>query len=268
MQGRADPGEALLTLPTRGDTVPAMKNIFLFPYGGGGASSYRSYAARFPADVGRVVPVEIPGRGKRSHEEYAKSIRECAARALEEIDITSEPYIFHGHCMGALLAFEAIKMLEAGGRPLPMLMIASGRNAPGYVSDWLRKIPGWDDRSLFRELQGLGGIPRGLSFAMAQHFLTVLRNDEAMFRDYDPGDVRISVPILALAGRDDKMTNAAALAAWEDYTSAFLSIEWLDGQHYFILEQPERVARHVEEFCTLVASGVTMNGHETLKPAP
>ena len=206
------------------------------------------------------MPVEIPGRGKRSHEEYAKSIPECAALALQQIDTMSERYILHGHCMGALLAFEAIKLIQASGRQLPCFMVASGRNAPKHVNDWLRRVGGLDDRSLFKELQELGGVPRGLSFAMAQHFLTVIRNDQAMSRDYDPGDTRISVPILALAGRDDKMTNAAALAEWEDYTSKFLSIGWLDGQHYFILDQPDRVALYVDEFCKLVDSLAVVEG--------
>jgi surfactin synthase thioesterase subunit len=229
-----------------------MKSIFLLPYGGGSASSYRFYVNGFPRDIGRLVPVEIPGRGKRSHEEYARSIQECAALALQEIDTEGERYILHGHCMGALLAFEAIKLIEASGRQLPSFMVTSGRNAPGHVNGWLRRVPELDDRSLFKELQKFGGIPRGLSFAMAQHFLTVIRKDQAMIHDYDPGETRISVPILALAGRDDEMTNAAALAEWEDYTSKFLSIEWLDGQHYFILDQPDRVALYVEEFCKLV----------------
>jgi surfactin synthase thioesterase subunit len=132
--------------------------------------------------------------------------------------------------------------------------VASGRNAPRHVNAWLRRVPELDDRSLFKELQELGGIPRGLSFAMAQNFLTVLRNDQAMFRDYKPGETRISVPILALGGRDDKMTNAAGLADWEDYTSKFLSIEWLDGQHYSFLGQADRVARYLETFCKLVDS--------------
>lgn len=238
-----------------------MKSIFLLPYGGGSAGSYRSYVNRFPRDIGRVVPVEIPGRGKRSHEEFAKSIQECAALALQEIDTESERYILHGHCMGALLAFEATKLIEASGRQLPSFMLVSGRNAPRHVNDWLRRVPEMDDRSLFKELQELGGIPRGLSFAMAQHFLTVLRNDQAMIRDYEPGDTRISVPILALAGRDDKMTNAAAVADWEDYTSKFLAIEWLDGQHYSFLSQPDRVALYVEEFCKLVDSLALVESH-------
>lgn len=227
-----------------------MKSIFLFPYGGGSAASYRSYANRFPRDTGRVVPVEIPGRGKRSQEEFATSIPECAALALEEVDTERESYILHGHCMGALLAFEAIKLIEASERQLPLFMLASGRNAPRHVNDWLRRVPDLDDRSLFKELQEFGGIPRGLSFAMAQHFLTVLRYDQAMIRDYDPGETRINVPILALPARDDEMTTAAGVADWADYTSKSVTIEWLDGQHYSFLTQPDRVAEHVEEFAS------------------
>jgi surfactin synthase thioesterase subunit len=225
-----------------------MKSIFLLPYGGGSASSFRSYVDGFPRDVASVVPVELAGRGKRSHEARARSIQECTALALQQIEPKGEPYILHGHCMGALLAFEAIRSIEASGRPLPQFMLVSGRNAPRHVNDWLRRVAELDDRSLFEELQGLGGVPRRLSFAMAQDFLAVIRKDQAMFRDYDPGEARVAVPILVLAGRGDQMTNARALADWADYTSKFLSIEWLDGQHYFILDQPACVARHVEAF--------------------
>jgi surfactin synthase thioesterase subunit len=243
-----------------------MRSIFLFPYGGGSASSYRSYADVFPGNIGRVVPVEIPGRGTRSHEEYAKSIQECAAFALGEIDTTSEEYVLHGHCMGALLAFEAIKLIEASGRQLPRFMVASGRNAPKHVNDWLRRLPEMDDRSLFKELQEFGVVPKRLSFSMGQHFLSVLRHDQVMFSNYDPGEARISVPILALAGRDDKMTNAAALTDWSDYTSKFASVEWFDGGHYFIFDQPDRIALHIEKFCKVVdflapvANQLTLSG--------
>lgn len=231
-----------------------MRSIFLFPYGGGSAASYRAYARRFPADVGRIVPVEIPGHGLRSDEAFAGSIAECAARTLDRIDPSGEPYVLHGHCMGALLAFEAIKLIESSGARPPLFMVASGRNAPGHVNAWLRRVPELDDRELFTELQDLGVVPKGLSFAMARHFLTVLRSDQSMLDGYDPGPTPIGVPILALAGRDDDMTNAAGLADWERFTSGFLSIEWLEGQHYFIFDQVDRVAGIVAAFAEAAAS--------------
>ncbi len=235
-----------------------MRSIFLLPYGGGSASSFRSYVERFPREIGRVVPLDLPGRGRRSNEEYAKSMQECAALALQQIDIGSDEYILHGHCMGALLALEAVKLIEASGRRPPCFMVVSGRNAPRHVNEWLRRVAELDDRGLFDELKQLGGVPRRLSFAMAQEFLAAIRHDQAMFIDYDPGETKINVPILVLAGRGDKMTNAAALAEWESYTSKFLSIEWLDGQHYFILDQPDRVALCLAEFSKRVDSRLAM----------
>jgi len=164
--------------------------------------------------------------------------------------------------MGALLAFEAIKLLEASGRRLPSFMVVSGRNAPRHVNDWLRRVPELDDRSLFKELQTFGGIPRGLSFAMAKTFLTALRHDQAMISDYAPGEVRIGVPILALAGREDHMTTEAAIADWADYTTKFVSVKWWDGDHYSFLRQPARVAYYVEEFRYLVDSLALPDNHQ------
>jgi surfactin synthase thioesterase subunit len=238
-----------------------MSNIFLLPYGGASASTFRPYVDRFPRDVGRVVPVELPGRGKRSHEESAGSIQECAALALQQIDRTSDRYILHGHCMGALLAFEAIKLIETAGEKLPRFMVASGRNAPRHVNAWLRRVVALDDRGFLKVLQDIGGVPKGLSFAMAQHFLAVIRTDQAMARDYDPGETRINVPILVLAGRDDPLTDAAALAEWEHYTSKPLSIEWMEGRHHFILDQPDRVAMHIEAFAESVECPTLADSH-------
>jgi surfactin synthase thioesterase subunit len=233
--------------------MPGFTNrIFLLPYGGGSAASYRSYVDRFPQDIGRIVPLELPGRGRRAHEKRAKSIQECATVALQQINTAGGAYVLHGHCMGALLAFEAVKLTEAGGGRPPRFIVVSGRNAPRHANAWLRRVSSLDDRGLFEELQELGGVPKRLGFAMAQQFLAGIREDQAMFSEYDPGDGKVSVPILALAGTDDKMTNAAALAEWKDYTSSFVSVEWFDGGHYFILEQPDRVALRLGEFCKLV----------------
>jgi surfactin synthase thioesterase subunit len=226
----------------------AMRTIYLFPYGGGSASHYRSYANRFPLNAGSIVPVEIPGHGKRVAEPFAKSIEECAALTLSQIESGGEPYILHGHCMGALIAFEAIKLIEAKGGLAPQFMVASGRNAPRHVNEWLRSVEALDDLALFNELQDLGGVPRGLSFAMARESLCVIRGDQVMFRSYDPGPTTIRAPILVLAGRNDAMTSPDALTDWKDYTSDLVSIQWLEGRHYFLLDQPEVVARQIDNF--------------------
>jgi medium-chain acyl-[acyl-carrier-protein] hydrolase len=227
-------------------------SIFLLPYGGGSAANYRSYMNGFPQDIGRIIPVELPGRGKRFREQRANSVKECAAIALQQIEKQGGPYVLHGHCMGALLAFETVKLAEANGGQLPHFIVVSGRNAPRHANALLRRASNLDDRGLFEELRELGGIPKGLNFEMAQQFLVGIRGDHAMFSNYQPSDTKIGVPILALGGRGDKVTTVAALEEWQNYTSKFTVVEWLNGDHYFILQQPDRVALHVAEFHRLV----------------
>jgi surfactin synthase thioesterase subunit len=60
------------------------------------------------------------------------------------------------------------------------------------------------------------------------------------------------------------MTNPAARAEWERYTSKLLSIEGLDGQHYFILDQPEQVALCVDGFSKRVDSRLTIANADRL----
>jgi len=231
-----------------------MTNIYMLPYAGGGASSYRSYGERFPGSNGAIIPVEIPGRGKRSQEPFATSFEDCVTRSSDQLSDTADEYIVHGHCMGALLAFEMIKLLERQGRALPRFLVVSGRNAPHYKNEWALRVAGLDDRAFFSELQAIGGVPKGLNFAMAQDFLAVIRSDQRMGRTYEPGGQLIGLPILVLGGELDEMTNAAALQEWQDYTSGRVEVRWLAGEHYFILDQPDQVADCMSEFSASVSA--------------
>ncbi|MFD2408193.1 thioesterase II family protein [Azorhizophilus paspali] len=133
-----------------------MTNIFCFPHAGGSASNYKIFSKAFPEEVGRVIPIEIPGRGRRSTEPFADTLEDCVLSSLDQIDTDAGEYYLHGHCMGALLAFEAVKYLESHGRRKPRLLIVSGRNAACYQTDWGLRVAGLDDQSLFDELSKVG----------------------------------------------------------------------------------------------------------------
>ena len=230
-----------------------MTGIYMLPYAGGGASSYRTYGECFPAAVGTIALVEIPGRGKRSHEPFAESFEECIERSSSQLPGAPINYIIHGHCMGALLAFEMVKLLERQKLPLPGFLVVSGRNAPHHKNRWAQRVSGLDDRAFFSELQAVGGVPKGLNFAMARDFLAIIRADQRMGGAYAPDLQRIGLPILVLAGKQDDMTDAAALREWQDYTSGPVEVRWLPGEHYFILDQPDRVAACIAAFRANVA---------------
>ncbi|HQV04690.1 MULTISPECIES: alpha/beta fold hydrolase [unclassified Novosphingobium] len=235
-------------------TAIGARTIYLYPFGGGSAASFRSYCRAFPKETARTVPIEIPGRGQRLEEPPPKTIEECAARTVEQLDMNGD-YVLHGHCMGALIAFEVVKLIRARGGIAPSLLVASGRNAPHHANAWLFKMADMSDLELFEHLKGIGGIPKGLSFAMSQPALTALRRDQAIFSSYRPDKSRIDVPVLVLAGREDRMTNPEGLADWQLFTSSQYSLDWFDGEHYFLLDQAAAVATAIDRSYSAMASG-------------
>ncbi|WP_123358437.1 thioesterase II family protein [Pseudomonas frederiksbergensis] len=225
-----------------------MTNMYSYPHAGGSTLNYKAFKHQFPESIGKVVPIEIPGRGKRGTEPFSNTIHECIEDSIDQIPNEESDYILHGHCMGALLAFETLKALKRKKRKLPTLLVVSGRNAPGYQTDWGLRVAGLDDEKLFEELKSVGGAPRGLSFAMAQQFLTIIRKDQKIVHQYSPDDEKVDVPILVLAGKDDVMTNTEALLQWQDFTSSKVELNFMDGEHYFIYDQAEAVANLINEF--------------------
>nr|WP_283950060.1 alpha/beta fold hydrolase [Agrobacterium tumefaciens] len=220
----------------------------MYPYAGGSVSGFRSYARSFPIDVGTIVPIEIPGRGTREAENYALSIEECALRSLTPVNAHGGPYILHGHCMGALLVVETMQLLIRAQQRLPDFIIVSGRNSPEFITPWSQKVADLNDQDFFSALEAIGGVPRGLNFAMGQSFLKRIRHDQAMARGYTAKDLKMPVPILVLGGKDDEMTTQEGLEGWRNFTSSTISIEWMHGAHYFILDRPTEVADAVERF--------------------
>jgi surfactin synthase thioesterase subunit len=231
-------------------TTPSAATIYSFPYAGGGAGSYRSFAASFPAEAGSIVAVELPGRGKRAAESFADTAEHCVQRCVDQVEAGYADYLLHGHSMGAVLAFECLKLLQRQQARLPLFLVVSGRNAPLHANQMGNRVLQLDDRALFQDLQASGAVPKGLNLAMASGFLRVIRNDLQMVQDYAPDPIPVSVPILVLAGRGDEMTNHQALLDWQDHTSGRAVLHYLDGGHYFIFNQASAVAEAITAFRT------------------
>lgn len=155
------------------------------------------------------------------------------------------PYALFGHCMGAILVFELAHQISAMGWQPPALLAVSGRNPPHLQTEWGLRVASLPDDQLFAELRAVGGVPPGLSRAMAGAFLPMLRADQRMIHQYRVmgPQPRLAVPILVLAGADDFMTSPAELSGWSDYTTADVITETLDGAHYFVYEHAQAVRK-------------------------
>jgi len=208
--------------------------VFCLPYSGASAMIYARWRRALPSWA--VHPVELPGRGARSDEPLATDLRGLAALLAGEVaDAIDGPYALFGHSLGGLLAFElAHALLERGVAP-PLVLFASGAEAPAMRDDRHLARPRSDDE-LVADLRGHGGTPEeALADAeLMAVVLPVLRADFMMAGAYAyrPRPV-LPCPVHVLAGTRDDL-DRQALEAWSRETRGGFAIDLFEGDHFFI----------------------------------
>jgi surfactin synthase thioesterase subunit len=226
--------------------APAV-TLLCLPYSGASATVYARWRRGLP-DWIAVRPIELPGRGERSDEPLWTDPHGLAAFLAAEIAPgLAAPYALFGHSLGALLAFELAHALMARGAPAPLLLFASGTEAPSVRDDSASCAPR-SDAALKQELRALNGTPEEVlaDAEIMRLTLPVLRADFLMcgayaYRPRPPLPCRVH----ALGGRDDR-AGGAALEAWgREGTDAALDL--FDGGHFFIHDQRAALLRVIRD---------------------
>lgn len=133
----------------------ARARLFCLPFAGGSASAWRDWGERLP-DWVEVLPVELPGRGMRLGEAPIPALLPLVESMLTGLaPWMDRPYALLGHSMGALLAFEATRILRARRQPLPFLLAVSGYRAP-HLADPEPELRELSDGALLDRVRGLG----------------------------------------------------------------------------------------------------------------
>src|SRR5688572_16238685 len=102
--------------------------LICIPPAGGGVSSFRGWCERL--GIAEVGLVELPGRGSRLREPVVASVP-VAVHGLVDAIVRGRvaPTALFGHGLGATIAFEAARHLQARSWPVLALFV-SGRRAP------------------------------------------------------------------------------------------------------------------------------------------
>lgn len=218
--------------------------LVCFPHAGGSAGAFFAFSAAAPAAV-EVVAVQYPGRQWRRSEPAVTDIHELA-RGVADVVLSVDddlPVAFLGHSMGALVAFETVRLVEAEQPKKAAHLFVAGSNAPSSPRAEARRKH-WSDEEMQGELRRLGGTGE-LVFAdeeaLRMH-LSVLRDDYLALASYVCGpEVGVGVPIAVLVGAQDPTTSIAAAEKWRDHTEVDSSLRVFPGGHFFLTEQAREV---------------------------
>ncbi|WDD92423.1 alpha/beta fold hydrolase [Burkholderia sp. FERM BP-3421] len=210
--------------------------LFCLPYAGGDSRIYRDWPAAFDPRVMVCAP-ELPGRGKRCG---APAFRDMA-RATEYLYLELERLApsrvcLFGHSMGALLAFELAKVIEARRPGMLAHLFVSAHHAP-RLKTATRPVHTLEDDALIEALRELGGTPdEVLDSAELMTFLTpTIRADFEMCENYRYRRAApLAADITALSAIDDRRHSGDRMTDWRFETTGAFESFVLPGSHFFI----------------------------------
>jgi medium-chain acyl-[acyl-carrier-protein] hydrolase len=217
--------------------------LICFPYAGGSAAVFHAW----PSVIGplaEVHAVQLPGRAGRLSELPLRTWPELVRYVSRAVaSLWDRPCAMFGHSLGAVLAFEVARTLQAAGLPHLRSLMVSGRRAP-QVPDEDPPMHAASDDAFVEHVRGLNGTPAEIldDPELLRLILPALRADFALSETYEwhPGP-RLACPIVVFGGTEDEESAVGRLDGWRAHTVTSSAIHMLEGGHFFLQSQQRRL---------------------------
>jgi surfactin synthase thioesterase subunit len=199
---------------------------------------FRDWAASLPKEI-EVCPVCLPGEDLR--EDCVTNIHELVPAMADGLSpYFDKPFAMFGHSMGAIIAFELLRLLQQQHRAEALHLFVSARTAPGVArkEEPFYNLP---HAELIDKLKQLNGTPREIldNKDILELMLPRVRADFQLNETYlyEAGEP-LRCPITAYAGAEDCHASAEDMREWERQTAANFQFQVMPGDHFFL--QTER----------------------------
>ena len=209
--------------------------LFCFPHAGGGASSFNGWRKLLPAGV-ELAAIQLPGCEIREGEAPCRRLDALIPALLSHVaSLTDLPFLFYGHSLGAIIAFDLLREMRRRQIPLGCALIVSGRRAPQLPLS--HEAYGLAPEGTFANyLRLMGATPEAVLQRphWRDRLFPTIRADLNMSDLYEYAqESPLDCPIHCFPGRDDPLVSAAEWHGWEAQTAAGFALTELPGGHFF-----------------------------------
>ncbi|MGW7454716.1 thioesterase II family protein [Streptomyces sp. NPDC054787] len=213
----------------------ARVRVYCFPHSGGSPGEYVRWANELPE--AEVWAVQAPGRGGRMAEAPITDLDEFVDALTQSVDF-QEPFVFFGHSLGALIAFETARRLDVLGRALPERLLLSAMPAPHLDPAWPKTAHLNDVDLLGLVDKTYGTIPEDVrgNTELAALMAPVYRADFQLLSGYSYRPSRpLDVAMTLFGGVEDPVSGQ--LDAWREHTRHEPEIFLFSGGHFYLREE-------------------------------
>lgn len=234
--------------------------LFCFPYAGGTAAVFRSWAQYLPPEI-ELCAIQYAGRGSRLAERLGEDVVEIMNGLYQELQpFLTKPFAFFGHSMGALVGYEFARRLQREQQPGPFEVFVSGCSAP-HVRLFKEITYNLPEPEFIAELRNLQGTPEEVldNAELMQLMMPIIRADfkASQTYKYDPGPP-LECPIRAFGGLKDEMVPREKVEAWSEHTCRSFRAQMLPGDHFFLNTSQSLLTRVIaQELITNLNKSVT-----------
>jgi medium-chain acyl-[acyl-carrier-protein] hydrolase len=224
--------------------------LFCFPYAGGWASVFRSWAARLPSDV-ELVAVRMPGRESRLREEHYtdwSTLTKDLAEALRPLfDV---PFVLFGHSFGGMLAYEIVRTLNGQGTVNRRALIVSGCRCP-LLRPAQRAPYDAPSDALWTWLREIDGTPAEvLNDSQLRALIEPTLRADLRLADVWRGAAEVvDLPIVSFGGAKDRIVPRHQIEGWCRFTArTYRHVEFAAG-HFFVHTLEPEVVAEISRLC-------------------
>ncbi|EGR2301708.1 thioesterase II family protein [Vibrio parahaemolyticus] len=222
--------------------------LICFSYAGGSAGVYQHYHNLLHPCL-EIVAIQLPGRASRLRDKLLKDWSEMRAFIQKELaSLSNMPYILFGHSFGTRLVSEYAKHQSELGNP-PQHMFCSGARAL-HIRNGLPPIHQLCDDEFLEKLVQMGGTPSEVveNKQLMSLLIPMLRADFSLSHSHSfPVARHFDCPATIIYGDKDERTTYETVQAWQVYFSKIIKTRCIEGEHFYINENKDAVAREINQ---------------------